>query len=171
MSKLFYLAYGSNLHPLRIQARLPSAQLIGTTTLEGYALKFHKLGQCLSGKCNLVRTRDSSETAYGAVFEIAATEKPILDEIEGPGYRTEVMKVTINGEDYHAFAYIAEPTHVDDRLKPFDWYKSLVHSGSRYHRFPESYIKAIECIEAIPDPEHDRQHWHMQLIAKMKSDR
>lgn len=171
MSKLYYLAYGSNLHPLRLQTRLPSAQLIGSTALEGYALKFHKLGQCLSGKCNLVQTRDRSDTAYGAVFEIAAAEKPILDEIEGPGYRTEAMKVTVNGRPYHTFAYIAEPSHVDDTLKPFDWYKTLVHTGSAYHGFPESYIKAIECIEAIRDPQNDRQHWHMQLIAKMNSQR
>jgi len=58
MSTLYYFAYGSNLHPLRLQARLSSAQLIGTTILPGYALKFHKLGHCLSGKCNIVRTND-----------------------------------------------------------------------------------------------------------------
>ena len=170
MSKLYYLAYGSNLHPVRIQARLPSAQLIGTTALPGYALKFHKLGQCLSGKCNLVQTRDESDTAYGAVFQIAAEEKPILDEIEGPGYRVESIQVSVAGQAYDAFAYIAEATHVDDTLRPFDWYKSLVHHGSRYHGFPEPYLKAIECIEAVRDPEQDRQHWHMQLIEKMKSE-
>lgn len=170
MSKLYYLAYGSNLHPLRIQARLSSAQLIGTTALQGYALKFHKLGQCLSGKCNLIETRDLSDTAYGAVFRIAADEKPILDQIEGPGYRAQSLRVSVNGEYYDTFAYIAEPTHIDERLRPFDWYKSLVHLGSRYHGFPDPYLRAIECVEAVADPQAERQHWHMQLLEKMKPD-
>jgi hypothetical protein len=168
MSKLIYLAYGSNLHPLRLQARLPSARLIGTTALDGYALKFHKLGQCLSGKCNLVRTHDEGDTAYGAVFEIAASEKTLLDEFEGPGYRTEGFKVNVDGSTYESFAYIAELAHIDEALRPFDWYKSLVHYGSQYHRFPDAYLRKIECVESVADPEAERHHWHMQLINKMK---
>lgn len=36
---LLYFAYGSNLHPLRLQRRTPSARLAGLAVLEGHVLR------------------------------------------------------------------------------------------------------------------------------------
>jgi hypothetical protein len=54
--RLHYLAYGSNLHPIRLRQRVNSARLIATLSLPGYRVLFNKRGQDLSAKCNLVAT-------------------------------------------------------------------------------------------------------------------
>jgi len=79
------------------------------------------------------------------------------------------MHVHIAGENYESFAYIAEISQTDDSLKPFEWYKSLVHLGSLFHRFPTAYTTTIESTEAITDPDEQRHYQHMQLINKMRA--
>ena len=37
---MLYAAYGSNLHPVRLRERVPSAELLGTGVLEGRELRF-----------------------------------------------------------------------------------------------------------------------------------
>jgi hypothetical protein len=43
--RIHYFAYGSNLHPLRLQERVPSAALLGWTHLHGWELRFDKRGR------------------------------------------------------------------------------------------------------------------------------
>lgn len=45
------LAYGSNLHPLRLRKRVSTANLIGIVEMQGYQLAFHKRSTDESGKC------------------------------------------------------------------------------------------------------------------------
>ena len=57
MTLLYYLAYGSNLHPVRLTERVPSARFLGLTSLFGYQLRFHKRHEPDgSGKCNMYHT-------------------------------------------------------------------------------------------------------------------
>ena len=77
--QLNYLAYGSNLHPMRLLERVPSAQLIGSTEIAGFELAFHKKSKDGSGKCNLLQIDEDNRSVFGAVYRIDATEKPALD--------------------------------------------------------------------------------------------
>lgn len=83
MKSLHYLAYGSNLHPLRLMERVPSARLIGVTEITGYQLRFHKRGKDGSAKCDLCWSDDRKSSVFGAIYRIASNEKPILDRAEG----------------------------------------------------------------------------------------
>ena len=77
-----YAAYGSNLHPLRLSRRLPSAELISSAYLPDWSLHFHKRSIDESGKCNI---RRGGSGVHYAIFEISLEDKLALDRIEGVG--------------------------------------------------------------------------------------
>lgn len=58
MTTVHYLAYGSNLHPLRLTARVSSARPLGTVPMPGYKIAFHKRSIDHSGKCLFYVTHD-----------------------------------------------------------------------------------------------------------------
>jgi gamma-glutamylcyclotransferase len=164
-----YLAYGSNLHPLRLRERVPSARCFGTIALLGRMIAFHKRSDVDgSGKADLV-TGETDGRAYGAVFEIDPREKHRLDAAEGLGigYRQETMRVQIGSERLEVFTYLANPTHLEETLSPFTWYKALVLAGARYHGFPEDYMRQLEAVPAIEDPDEKRQCENQALLKRL----
>ncbi len=152
-----YAAYGSNLHPLRLTERTPSAQLIDAGFLPNWSLSFHKRSKDESGKCSIVA---GDTGVHFAVFELSAADKLTLDSIEGVGvgYSETLLRIPGFGD---CLSYIAEESHVDDSLQPYDWYKELVLEGMRFHGFPEHYLKTIDSIQALrdPDPERRARNW------------
>jgi len=167
---LHYFAYGSNLHPLRLTERVPSARVVGLVELPGYRLCFHKRHQQDgSGKCNMYQTRDRADRIIGAIYAMNADEKSLLDQCEGPGYRCDTISLHYDGYTYQCFVYIAETTHIDNQLVPHCWYRNIVLLGAQYHYFPPDYIEAIQKVETRRDPDNKRHQAHYQLIEKMKS--
>jgi len=158
VERLLYLAYGSNLHPVRLRERVPSARLLGVVGLTGWALRFHKRSEVDgSGKCNLLFTASDGHRAYGAVYELDAAQRPALDAAEGAGYRRKPVAVELDGRCLHPFAYLAEPAFIDEDLAPFAWYKALVMHGARFQGLPSDYVAAIEAIRAQGDPDAERR--------------
>ncbi len=163
---LNYFAYGSNLHPLRLQQRVPSARVLGVAELAGHVLRFHKRGQDGSAKCDAFATHRREDRLFGVVYEMATEEKPLLDQVEGlgHGYNEVLLEVSCAGMAWGAFLYQADPAHIDETLKPFDWYKALVLAGSRHHRLPQGHTRAIELIESIEDLDLGRAKLHRRLL-------
>ena len=156
MTTIHYLAYGSNLHPLRLVDRVPSATLIGTVEMPDRKLTFHKRSKDKSGKCNFYE--EEGARMHGAVFALDSREKPELDRFEGLGYGYNEQLVTLQVRDtpYEAFVYVAASTHIDTNLRPYDWYKEYVVLGARYHGFPSEYLAELEQVESIADRDKDR---------------
>ena len=162
---MLYAAYGSNLHPMRMRQRTPSARLLGTAAIAGMALRFHKRGyRDFSGKCNIVE--DSDRLIYVAIYEIPVAEMRWLDHHEGAGagYDRTLVEVERFGDcaTYQATA----AAHIDDTLQPFTWYKMLVLAGCRKLAFPASYVESIRAVSAVQDLNSDRHKTHMQLAAE-----
>ena len=168
-SNLFYLAYGSNLHPQRLAVRIPSCTFVATTVLTGYALRFHKRGGDGSGKCDALRTRNTGDELPGAVFRMAAADKPLLDEIEGAGYRVDIQVVVVAGEEVQAFMYVAEADYIEAQLQPFQWYKELVYHGARFHDFHPQHLDLIHRTPAIEDVDPERHSRNQRILALMCS--
>lgn len=168
-----YLAYGSNLHPVRLIERVPSAQLVGTTRLDGYRVVFMKRGRDGSSKANLVFTDETHHAAYAAVYEMAAHEKPLLDAIEGlgAGYEEQTLEVSVNGETLAAYTYVAAATHLAPGLAPFDWYRTLVTAGASHHGFPHEYIETLGAVPAQPDRDPQRRAAHEALLDRVAGSR
>ena len=153
MTTLLYFLYGSNMSTPRLLDRVPSAKSVSVAHLKNHRLKFHKKSKDGSGKCDIQLTNDPSDVVYGVVFRILASEKPALDNKEGlrSGYNEKTVSVVgPNGESFNAVTYYA--TDIDSSLKPYDWYNEHVMRGAKEHRLPSEYIRSIEAIESIPDP-------------------
>jgi gamma-glutamylcyclotransferase len=163
MKTLRYLAYGSNLHPRRLQQRVPSAKLLDTVALMGWQLNFHKRGQDMSAKCNIIQTGKTADVVYGALYEMLASEKEQLDKIEGlqSGYRIAQIEIADLG---FVFFYVAEEDFIDNALLPFSWYKELVMAGMRYHAFPQSYQAQIANVITLTDDDEVRHQQNMAIL-------
>ena len=148
---MLYAAYGSNLHPLRLAKRIESAEFVGTSFLSDWSLHFHKRGADGSGKGNVL---SGGEGVHVAIFEISADDKLILDGIEGVGYTATVLEVPTFGD---CASYVADESHIDGALEPYDWYKELVKMGARAHGFPANYVSRINAITACQDPDSERR--------------
>ena len=167
MSKYRYAAYGSNLHPLRLQKRVPTATLLGTSTLSGYELRFNKKSDVDgSGKCNI---NIANSIVYVAVFEISDTEKPDLDRIEGLGKGYQETSIQLEGFG-GCLTYVADPTAVDETLLPMDWYKEMVLLGCLSNRFPKDYVSYVERIGSIQDFKKNRARANWQIVEELRND-
>jgi hypothetical protein len=155
-----YFAYGSNMLTKRLRNRVPSAKFSAVTTLTKHCLKFHKVSTDKkgnrSGKCNAYSTGKEKDVVYGVVFEIDRNELPNLAAAE-VGYNPEVLTLTQRGKAEAAFMFsVTDESLLSDSLRPYAWYKELVLAGAREHNFPAEYIRAIENVPAIADPDSDR---------------
>jgi len=166
---LYYFAYGSNLHPVRLTERVLSAQLLGVTELRHYRLAFQKRGWDGSSKCNLVHTGHESDGIHGALYQIDADHKPALDVFEGKGngYDDSQLTVELHGKDYSCFTYFAQMSHIENGLMPYHWYKELVVLGARHLQCPDAYVRSIESIESVEDPNPARNQENGSLLVRM----
>ncbi|SFD58420.1 gamma-glutamylcyclotransferase family protein [Pseudoalteromonas denitrificans] len=152
-----YFAYGSNMSLVRLQQRTPSAKLCGCFKLVAHSLRFHKVGQDGSGKCDAFYTADNSDYILGALFEIDDIEKPMLDKVEGLGFGYDEKQVSLSSDkaqEVIACLYIA--TNIDPMLKPYSWYKNHVLIGAKESGLPSNYIQKITLIENIEDSNKKR---------------
>ncbi len=163
---IYYFAYGSNLHPMRLMERVSSAELIGVTEHPHHSLTFHKKSSDGSSKCNMFHTGKGSDLIHGAIYKIKAEHKTDLDGFEGKGvgYIDSQIRLQHNEEEYSCFTYHAQQSHIVSHLQPYHWYKQLVVLGARYLRFPDLYISSIEAIESIDDPDLNRRKEKEVLI-------
>jgi len=155
---LLYFAYGSNLSFKRIFHRTTSARFIEVARLINYRLVFHKASVDGSGKCDVIATDDNNSYVTGVVYDISTSDKPVLDYYEelGVGYEEKTVQVFSNrGNPLDVFLYFA--IQIDTTRKPYHWYKEHVIRGAKEHRFDEDYIKQLESIESIDDPDSSRR--------------
>jgi gamma-glutamylcyclotransferase len=157
MSTFKYFAYGSNMSTKRLRARTPSAKVIDIATLTGHRLAFHKVStKDGSGKCDVIEADAGS--VMGVLFEIEQTDKAELDRFEGlnHGYREKSVNVELSsGAIERATTYVATNTNPD--LKPFTWYKRHVVEGAKKANLSEPYVKSLEAVPAIEDPDKARE--------------
>jgi hypothetical protein len=162
-----YLAYGSNLHPIRLQQRVPAAAFQGRVRLPGYRLQFNKRGMDGSGKCNIQFTGEPLDQVLAAVYSLSAQDVPVLDQFEGAGYEKQPFALEGAGEAAWTFAYVAPARHCDDRLMPFDWYQLLVLWGARFHGFPSGYLERMRQVAAVKDEDAERRALNRGLLERM----
>jgi gamma-glutamylcyclotransferase (GGCT)/AIG2-like uncharacterized protein YtfP len=161
MSRLPYFAYGSNMLSRRIVERVPSARRLGLAVLEGYALRWHKVGQDGSGKCDVVQV--ASARVHGVVYTFDAEHKPLLDAAEGlgRGYEERELSLQVEGVRVSALAYVATAT--DQRVRPFSWYKALVLGGAIENGLPQDYVASLGAVPAVDDADTARAAHHFAL--------
>jgi len=161
---MLYFSYGSNMSSRRLRDRVPSADFMIVATLHGHKLRCHKVSRDGSGKCDAYDTGDSNHCVIGVVFDISASEKPLLDLKEGlgSGYEEKIVYlVAADGAVIEATTYYA--TSIDSLLKPYCWYKHHVLIGAAEHGLPQDYIEVFAQVESVADPESERHAKEMAL--------
>ncbi len=164
-----YFAYGSNMLAARLRARTPSCRWVGVAQLPRHVLRFHQVSATDgSAKCNIIPTASSDDVVYGVVYDIRRSERARLDAAEdlGGGYRIAELCVRMGRHGEGVFCYVAADDRVNDRLRPFAWYRDIVLAGARVHGFPDSYVKAIAAEAAVADPDEVRHAYHMRLLGR-----
>jgi gamma-glutamylcyclotransferase len=153
------------LHPLRLTDRIPSAQFIATDYLPNWSLCFHKRSKDHSGKCDILA---GDHGVHFAIFEISDKDRMILGKIEGVGFG--YSEILLSLPDFgDCVSYIAQKSHIDDSLRPYDWYKELVLVGARFHGFPDEYLKRIESIQALCDQDPDRRAKEWETVEMVRA--
>lgn len=161
----WYFAYGSNMLVVRLRQRTPSARLVGAASLAGHGLYFHHVSRRDgTAKCNIAER--AGETVHGVVYELRASEQPVLDRAEdlGRGYHIEEREVLLGNGPVSVFCYVAVPGTIDDDRRPFRWYRDIVLAGAREHGFPSDYVTRIAREPVIEDPDPERAARHAALI-------
>ena len=164
---LHYFAYGSNMYPPRLRERTPSSRHLGTAVLPGYRLAFHQVSRGDgSAKCNIVPVGDGQHTVYGVVYAVHREERPVLDRAEDLDYGYRLVDLAVRQATgwREAFCYVAVPGTIDDRARPFRWYRDLVLRGALEHGFPRPYVEAIRAEPAVEDPDPERSAHHEDLL-------
>lgn len=157
ISTFVYFAYGSNMSSRRLRARTPSAQPLGTGSVAGHRLAWHKAGADGSAKCDMFETGSPDDCVWGVLYEIEEAERFFLDQAEGLGHAYEFKIIEVQSERgvVQAGAYYA--TDVADSLQPFDWYLAYVVGGADEHGLPTAYRDALRVIAALEDPDAERR--------------
>lgn len=163
---IYYFAYGSNLHPVRLIERVPSAELVGIAQHSHHKLTFHKKSNDGSSKCNLYNSGRASDLTYGAVYKLKPEHKRNLDHFEGKGYGyiDQQIDIQLNGNKCTCFTYTAQQSHIEENILPYHWYKQLVVLGAKYLKFPDLYISTIEDVNSEEDPDPNRRKENQALI-------
>ncbi len=161
---MIYFAYGSNMSLLRLRERAPDARRIATCMLAGHDLRFHKVSPDGSAKCDSFFTGMTDDQVLGAVYELGDASIRVLDRVEGLGRgydKKSVRVVDSTGIEYEAFTYYA--TLIDPSLLPYGWYREHVLIGARELELPEDYLRRIESVEFIDDPDREREAAQLSL--------
>ncbi|MGO7347827.1 RES domain-containing protein [Rhizobium ruizarguesonis] len=167
---IVYFAYGSNMHTERLRFRTRGCKPIGLATLVGHQLRFHKSSNDGSAKCDAFWTGESTDIVVGVLYNIPSSEKASLDKAEGLGKGYDEATITVmtpDGKAVDAVTYLASEGAIDEKLKPYQWYKDFVESGAKEHGIPDAYVqKSILDVAAVPDPDKDREKRRRAEVAK-----
>ncbi len=160
-----YYAYGSNMSTKRLLARLPSARPIASGFVTGYKLTFDKASKDGSGKCDCEFTGNDGDRVYGVIFKVALSERAALDSFEGAGKGYEPLSIRVEtaAAGVYALTYVATKKQLG--LQPYRWYKQHVLVGAREANLPEDYVRVIDAVAAIEDPDSARTERELHLYS------
>lgn len=164
-SSFVNFAYGSNMSSRRLRERTPSARPIGVGRLAGHRLAWHMRGSDGSAKCDILETGRLEDIVWGVLYEIAWSEKALLDQAEGLGraYDYKMVRVQhVQGHHLEAGAYVAIET--DPSLLPYDWYLGFVLAGADEHGLPSDYAAALRALATRIDPDAVRRDRNLAVL-------
>ncbi len=104
MKKIYYIAYGSNLHIGQMAHRCPTATIVGTSELINWRLMFK------GSKSGNYATIEPciGESVPVLIWELSESDERSLDRYEGfpVFYFKQTIPVFVNGREIEAMAYL-----------------------------------------------------------------
>jgi len=103
---------------------------------------------------------------WGVLYAVSDDDMRRLDEGEA-GYRRVRLSVRPEGNtDADAWVYVASRPSNDTALRPYTWYKRFLVEGAQEHSLPAEYVAELEHIDAIEDPNHQRDQEKRALACR-----
>lgn len=147
--KVWYFAYGSNMHPATFEGRRgirPLDRRVGQ--IVGYRLRFNLEGhpRGKAAPANICMDRDGE--VWGVLYRITRRDLLRLNSTEGiPGGRYK--PVALDALDNHgnrltAVAYVADGKETDGN--PSLRYITLLRDGARFHGLPTLWIEYLDSV-------------------------
>jgi hypothetical protein len=137
-----YFAYGPNMYLPRVQKWAKSARHVMSLGIPGFAMKFNKVGEDGTAKCNIVHTGKDEDTVAGVVFEMTAADMEKLNESE-KGYDLVELRLNLPSGPVRLLLHVATDGNTAEGLQPFSWYKNYVLEGAKMFQLPQSYIDSV----------------------------
>lgn len=136
MKKIYYIAYGSNLHIGQMAYRCPKATIIGTAELKDWRLMFK------GSKTGSYATIEPciGESVPVLVWELTKSDERSLDRYEGfpTFYFKQTIPVLVKGQEIEAMAYIMR---LDAKVGyPSDYYIQTLKHGYRDFGFDTNIL-------------------------------
>ena len=137
MKKIYYIAYGSNLHLGQMAHRCPNATIVGTATLKNWRLMFK------GSKSGNYATIEPciGESVPVLIWELTPTDERSLDRYEGfpTFYFKQTIPVLVNGQEIDAMAYLMR---LDAKVGyPSQFYIQTLAKGYRDFGFDMAILK------------------------------
>ena len=104
--------------------------------------------------------------AHVADVQNAGAEAVVCDlEAAEVGYVEQPLTLRSADKELLGFMYaVANPNLLDESLRPYDWYKALVVTGAKEHNLPVVYVKELEGVESVNDPNAVRAERNRKLL-------
>ncbi|SMF57020.1 hydantoinase B/oxoprolinase family protein [Pseudobacteriovorax antillogorgiicola] len=140
-------AYGSNLDPLQIKGRCPSARIVCRAVLPEYSIGFSRFSEKRQGGVADIVPKAGAEV-WGLVYSLSPEDLAALDEIEGhPDHyervELEVKQDTPEGPSFKVWAYqVKDKEH---HIPPTEEYLWLVHKGQHILNAPRYILQSTVC--------------------------
>lgn len=137
-----YIAYGSNLSLEQMKLRCPTAEVVGTTMLHNWRLRFR--GGSHSAVATVERAKGCKVPVL--IWRLQPRDELALDHYEGYPilYRKETLRITVGGKRAYAMIYIInEAGHPYGA--PSEYYLDTICQGYESAGFDTSILgKAVD---------------------------
>jgi gamma-glutamylcyclotransferase len=138
-------AYGSNLLEERLLARVPQARLVGVGWLPGWRFALNIRSEDGSAKANAIHTGRPEDVLHGALYELDAAGKAVLDRFEdvGGAYRIEDATAGTATGSREVYLYVGNQSRFVENLPPYDWYLGFILAGARQRGLPVEFVRQL----------------------------
>ncbi len=151
-----YFAYGSNMDPVQMRQRCPSARFVAVAKLPDYRLAFTRYAKDRGcGTCDGIP--ESGKAIWGVVFELSEADLQRMDEREGyrPGrplsdnsYVRAQRKVYRDGNrDTSLWVWLYFANRQPDPPLPNAAYKRRLVEGAKFWGLPEEYLAELKRVQ------------------------
>ncbi|MCK2182466.1 gamma-glutamylcyclotransferase family protein [Halomonas getboli] len=145
----FYFAYGSNMNPARVEARIGATRRVLSGVLREHALRFDKASR-IAGISHANVVAAPGERVEGALFELLEPEQiECMDPFEGYPHDYDRHRLPIHTAQgaIEAWVYMAAPGTTGDALRPAREYLEHLLAGKPF--LSADYHARLSGVEAV----------------------
>ncbi len=154
------LAYGSNLCPDRLAARVGEPLAFERGSIPGFELRFNKHAQGGGAVCANIGWVGGSAACPAVAWKLTREQVETLDSYEGTPDHYLRMTLPFEGEQAGCRlcqVFVAQPDHIEHALQPADAYVTHIRRGYEFHGFGAAALGRLEALlDAAAQPAPSR---------------